>query len=136
MGRYAEVIGKSPAPAPELGMLPMFESAKGPTVKLAEGTAWVADDKLDDLRKAVRARFGGAMVVLDYNRDGKPDVLLLGAVTRRGAVRDLLLRNDGNNTFTDVTAEGGLADHAELRAAVATSTTTASPTSPLAGPEG
>ena len=47
-------------------------------------------------------------MVLDYNRDGKPDVLLLGAVAEAGRVRDLLLRNDGDAVFTDVTAEAGL----------------------------
>jgi Flp pilus assembly protein TadD len=111
MGRYADVIGKVPAPAPELGAVPMFEPVKGLTVKLADGIAWAADDKLDDFGKAVRARFGGTVVLLDYNRDGKPDVLLLNAVARGGKVGDVLLRNDGNNTFTDVTAEVGLDKH-------------------------
>ena len=112
MGRYAEVIGKSPSPAPEVGMMPLFDPVKGLTVKLADGTTWASRDKLDELRKAVRTRFGGTILLLDFNRDGKPDVLLLGAVLRGGEVRDLLLRNDGNNTFTDVTAEAGLGKHA------------------------
>ena len=111
MGRYGEVIGKSPSPAPEIGMMPLFDPVKGLTVKLADGTTWAARDKLDDLRKTVRARFGGTILLLDFNRDGKPDVLLLGAALRGGEVRDLLLRNDGNNTFTDVTAEAGLDKH-------------------------
>lgn len=111
MGRYAVVIGKSPAPAPVLGVLPMFEPAKGWTVTLEPGTSWAAADKLDELHKAVRSRFGGAVMLLDYNRDGKPDILLLSAVIRGGEVRDLLLRNDGDNKFTDVTAEVGLTNH-------------------------
>ncbi|MCE9565070.1 MAG: FG-GAP-like repeat-containing protein [Planctomycetes bacterium] len=111
MGRYGEVIGTSPAPPPVLGRLPMFESLKGFTVNLAAGTTWVTDDKLDESRKHVRTRFGGTILLLDYNRDGKPDVLVLGAVMRAGSVCDLLLRNDGN-TFTDVTAESGLTKHA------------------------
>ena len=111
MGRYAEVIGKSPAAAAALGLMPLFDPVKGLTVKLADGTTWAAPDKLDDLRKAVRARFGGTILLLDYNRDGKPDVLLLGAVTRGGELRDLLLRNDGSFAFSDVTAEVGLSNH-------------------------
>ena len=76
-GHYADVIGKSPAPPPGLGMLPLFEPAKGFTVTLAPGTTWAGPDAIDELRKAVRARFGGGIILFDYNRDGKPDVLLL-----------------------------------------------------------
>jgi Tfp pilus assembly protein PilF len=137
MGRYSEAIGKAPAPPSGLGQLPMFEPVKGLTVKLADGSKWVTDDKLDDLRKAVRARFGGVVVLLDYNRDGKPDILLLGAVVRDGEVRDLLLRNDGNNTFTDVTAEVGLGTHAgSFGAAVGDFDNDSFPDLVLAGPTG
>ena len=48
-------------------------------------------------------------MLFDYNGDGKPDIFLASAVVEDGKVRDLLLRNDGNGTFTDVTAEAGLA---------------------------
>src|SRR5262245_60900989 len=48
------------------------------------------------------------MVVLDYDRDNKLDLFLLGAVVENGQVRDLLLHNDGNGHFTDVTAKAGL----------------------------
>ena len=113
MGRYGEVIGKSPTTALAPGVLPMFES-QTLSIKLADGTTWVKPNELDALRNAIRTRFGGALVVFDYNRDGKPDVLLLGAVTRAGdggEVRDLLLRNDGDGALTDVTKEAGLATH-------------------------
>src|SRR5262249_23092078 len=43
-------------------------------------------------------------------RDGRPDLLLLGAVVRGGRPGDLLLRNDGGGRFTDVTADAGLAE--------------------------
>lgn len=109
MGRYAEVIGKAPTEAPEVGIIPMFEAAKGLTISLAPGTVWAGSDKLDELRRAVRSRFGGSIILLDFNRDGKPDILLLSSVIRNGEVHDLLLRNDGGNKFTDVTVEAGLA---------------------------
>lgn len=112
MGQYAEVIGKSPAPPAGLGVLPVFDAGKQSAARLADGTTWAATDKLDELRKAVRDRFGGAVILLDYDRDGKPDVLLCGSVVRGGLVGDVLLRNDGNNAFTDVTAETGLDKHA------------------------
>src|SRR5262249_16347193 len=43
------------------------------------------------------------------NSDGRTDILLLGAVVRGGQIGDLLLRNDGDWHFTDVTALTGLA---------------------------
>jgi tetratricopeptide (TPR) repeat protein len=109
MGRYGDVIGKSPVAAPELGVLPLFESVKGLTVTLAVGTTWAEPAQLTELQRAIRKRFGGTIILLDYNRDGKPDLLLLSAALRGGEVQDLLLRNDGGNRFTDVTAEVGLA---------------------------
>jgi tetratricopeptide (TPR) repeat protein len=137
MGRYGEVIGKSPAPAPALGLMPLFEPVKGLAVKLADGTTWAKNDTLDELRKAARARFGGTILLLDYNRDGKPDVLLLSAVQRGGAVGDLFLRNEGNNSFTDVTAEAGLARHAgSLGGAVGDYDNDGFPDLALAGPAG
>jgi hypothetical protein len=46
----------------------------------------------------------------DYNNDGRPDVLVLrgGWQFSEGHHPDSLLRNDGNNHFTDVTEEAGL----------------------------
>ena len=42
--------------------------------------------------------------------DGKPDLFLLGAVVENSKVRDLLLRNEGDGKFRDVTKEMGLAE--------------------------
>jgi tetratricopeptide (TPR) repeat protein len=137
MGRYGEVIGKSPAPAPAVGPMPMFDPVKKLAVKLADGTTWASRDKTDDLRKAIRNRFGGAILLLDHNRDGKPDILLLGAVLRGGEVRDLLLRNDGDFSLTDVTADAGLANHAaNLGGAVGDYDNDGFPDLALAGPGG
>jgi cytochrome c-type biogenesis protein CcmH/NrfG len=114
MGRYAEVIGRVPIDKPAAGPLPLFERYESFQVTLAEGTRWakaegLGQGTLGELRRAVRERFGGTLVRLDYNGDGRPDILLLGAVVRGGEVRDLLLRNDGGGRFTDVTAQVGLA---------------------------
>ncbi|HZY88586.1 MAG TPA: FG-GAP-like repeat-containing protein, partial [Gemmataceae bacterium] len=115
MGRYATVIGRRQASPTEFraGPLPRFER-RPLTVRLADGATWAtgADfgkGEVAEVRAAVRARFGGTVVVLDYNGDGKPDLFLAGAVVEKGQVRDLLLRNDGGGTFTDVTAAAGLA---------------------------
>ena len=77
------------------------------------GTRWAAAKDLGegsggDLRRAVRKRFGGTMAVLDYNGDGKLDLYLGSAVMRGTELTDLLLKNEGEGKFRDVTAEAGL----------------------------
>jgi cytochrome c-type biogenesis protein CcmH/NrfG len=118
MGPYAEVIGLTPDPGASLptGPLPLFSPDDKFQVTHAAGTRWAtsadfAHDPAGRLRREIRNRFGGVLVVLDYNRDGRPDLLLLAAVVQGGAVRDLLLRNDGDGRFTDVTTEAGLAEN-------------------------
>ncbi|MFL5242286.1 MAG: FG-GAP-like repeat-containing protein [Gemmataceae bacterium] len=97
---------------PKHGPIPKFKQ-EATRVVLAEGARWAAgkdfgEGPATDLRRLFRQRFSGTMVVLDYNRDGKPDLFLLGAVVEDNKVRDLLLRNDGDGRFTDVTREAGL----------------------------
>lgn len=110
-GRYARVIGWVPPPT---GRLPLFERDSRFKVELAEGARWAtADDfgkgPVGDLRRRLRERFGAVVVPIDYDDDGRPDLLLLGAVVEKGQVRDLLLHNEGEGRFRDVTAEVGLA---------------------------
>jgi hypothetical protein len=115
MGRYAEVIGgQQPHGRNSTAVIPLFLRNDKLRIDLAPGARWAtaADfgGKPDGiLRARLRQRFGATMVVLDYNRDGRPDLFLLGAVFEEGYVRDLLLRNEGDGRFTDVTAEAGLA---------------------------
>ncbi len=113
MGHYADVIGRRREPfPPHIGPLPLF-APRELKVVLAEGARWAKGDDFGkdaagQVRARVRARFGAAIVVLDYNGDGKPDLFLAGAVVEKGEVRDLLLRNDGDGKFTDATAAAGL----------------------------
>jgi hypothetical protein len=116
MGKYAEVIGRDPKQVVprQTGPVPLFLPGEHFQVQLAPGVRWATRADLQksphgDLLSAVRDRFGATMVELDFNRDGKPDLFLLGAVVENGQVRDLLLRNDGDGKFTDVTSEAGLA---------------------------
>jgi hypothetical protein len=116
MGHYATVMDRPPeeplAPQPD-GVIPLFARDGKFEVRLAPGARWakaadLGTDARAELRRRLRERFGGVVIVLDYNGDNKLDLLLLGAVVEKGAVRDLLLRNEGNGKFTDVTAEAGL----------------------------
>jgi hypothetical protein len=116
LGKYALVIGTVPDRGwwPTTGPLPLFRRDDKMQVQLADGARWATaadfgSGPLAELRAKVRKRFGAVIVVLDYNRDGKPDLFLLGAVVENGQVRDLLLRNEGHGRFKDVTAEAGLA---------------------------
>jgi hypothetical protein len=114
MGKYAEVISfAQPPQARQMEPLPLFIRDDKLPIRLRSGARWsgAADFGAGaeaDLRRQLRARFGGVLVTLDYNHDGKPDLLLLGAVVEKGKVCDLLLRNDGENGFTDVTNDAGL----------------------------
>jgi hypothetical protein len=109
LGRYAEAIGRSAAqkPTAKTGPIPLFEK-RDVKVALADGTRWAKTEELPELHRAVRQRFGGTIVALDFNGDGKPDLLLLSAVMRDGKLTNLLLRNDGDGSFTDVTTAAGL----------------------------
>jgi FG-GAP-like repeat/Tetratricopeptide repeat len=131
LGRYGAPIGAVPT-QPGLTPLPNFEPAEL-TVKLAPNTKWAAT--VDGDAKAVRERFGGTMVRLDYNGDGKLDLLPLSAVTRDGKLGDLLLRNDGGS-FTDVSAETSLVGNASLACAVADFDNSGTPDLALTSPTG
>jgi Flp pilus assembly protein TadD len=116
-GKYATVIGKPPGEPPAAGPLPMFEKDAALKVVLADGVQWLATPAPGPLQTA-RNRFGGSLVMLDYDRDGRPDLLLLGAIARGGQPSDLLLHNEGNGTFTDVTEAAGLGTAASLGCSV------------------
>ncbi len=57
----------------------------------------------------------GGVAILDYNRDGRPDIFFTNgadiATLKKDSpkYRNRLFRNDGNGNFTDVTEEAGLA---------------------------
>jgi tetratricopeptide (TPR) repeat protein len=116
MGPYAEVIDHAgdPCVRPRIGPLPRFHP-RSLNVRLAGNARWASSADLDqsdvdEVRRLVRKRFGATMAVLDYDHDHNLDLFQAGAVIENGRVRDLLLRNDGDGRFTDVTAEAGLAE--------------------------
>ena len=66
-------------------------------------------------RYIIEAKGGGGIAWLDYDNDGYPDLFLVNGSTfehwKRGdSPRSRLYRNNGNETFTDVSAASGL-DH-------------------------
>jgi tetratricopeptide (TPR) repeat protein len=126
LGFYGLAIGRTtPEPAGPEAPLPLFLPADNFKVQLGPDTRWVTDsdlgtDDLGDLRRLVRQRFGGTLVLLDYNRDGRIDIFLLGAVVRKGKIGNLLLKNEGDGRFTDATERAGLgAPHVSLGCSVA-----------------
>jgi tetratricopeptide (TPR) repeat protein len=110
MGKYADAIGRDPTwPPTPAGPLPLFTAPDGFKVTLAGGTRWATAADLPPAVRAARERFGGGLVLCDFDRDGRPDLFLPAAVVESGRLRDLLLHNDGGWAFTDVTAAAGLA---------------------------
>ena len=60
-------------------------------------------------------QFGAGVALLDYNRDGFLDVFFVQGAPLPGydkprPVGNMLYRNNGDGTFTDVTREAGLGD--------------------------
>jgi tetratricopeptide (TPR) repeat protein len=103
MGKYATAIGLPPPLPQRPPVLPMFQEQSA-TVHLNPQTRWASAEALDPLQQAVRERFGAVMIWCDYDRDGRPDLFLLGAVQRHGSLGDLLLHNEGNGVFRDVSS--------------------------------
>ncbi|MFO0937575.1 MAG: VCBS repeat-containing protein [Gemmataceae bacterium] len=94
--------------------MPMFDQKD--SLKITGDVKWSAEIK-DPIVADVRKRYGGVIVRLDFNKDGKTDLLLLSAAIRNGKLCDVLLRNDGDH-FTDVSSVMGLPDSGSLGAAV------------------
>ncbi|MCI0376352.1 MAG: FG-GAP-like repeat-containing protein [Gemmataceae bacterium] len=128
MGKYSEAIGmaqKKNGKQPPPPALPKFEDA-GVTFQLPEGCRFAKEEEQDKLIRAVRARFGVALAVLDFDgsvldsdRDIKLDLYCPCAVFEKGVVRDALFRNEGNGKWKDVSHEVGLGNHASLGVTVA-----------------
>ena len=119
-GRYATVIGRGLAKVADVGPMPLFHQAT--TWKIDPGVKWDGGDRdrplaVDGLLRALRARYGHAMIRLDFDGDGKPDLLLLSAAFRHGKLCDVLLRNDGAG-FVDISETAGLDDFGSLACAV------------------
>ncbi len=113
-GRVQGILPMTPSPG-KIGPLPLFE--KRPIkIQLRSGSRWAKTSDLGsdingDILRALKERFGRTIVLFDYNRDDRIDILLLNAVVENNQLRHLLLRNDGNNQFTDVTTEANLNLH-------------------------
>jgi len=115
-GRYATVIGRGLVKPAAVGPPPLFEQQA--TYLAGPGVQWGGAGPGEPLLNMLRARFGGVMIRLDFDGDGRPDLLLLSAATRGGKLCDVLLRNDGTG-YVDVSEAAGLGDVGSLAGAVA-----------------
>ena len=58
---------------------------------------------IDNIYDVYQGLFGGGVVAFDYNNDGYEDLYITG-----GKSQDVLYKNNGDDTFTDVTKKSGL----------------------------
>ena len=58
---------------------------------------------IDNIYDVYQGLFGGGAVAFDYNNDGYEDLFITG-----GLSQDILYKNNGDGTFTDVIEESGL----------------------------
>ena len=119
MGRYARVIDPFPrSKAPEkVAPAPRFDYPNELLVALPKDHRWArAGDFTGPLAVIgrARARFGQGVAVFDFDRDGLPDLYLTSAVVGPKGVRDVLLRNLGDNKFDGTETFGLPEDRAGL----------------------
>jgi enediyne biosynthesis protein E4 len=94
---------------------PSATTASASKIKFALQTLAFRLDS-DETPKAPHApaTMAGGVAVLDYNKDGKPDIFFTNGANIDTLKKDApkfsnrLFRNDGNGVFTDVTKEAGL----------------------------
>ncbi|MGD0921848.1 MAG: FG-GAP-like repeat-containing protein [Terriglobia bacterium] len=77
--------------------------SSGPASEVRQGIK-ASDYSLDWARRSLAPLFGPSLVLGDYDNDGRPDVYV---VDPSGSNR--LYHNNGDGTFTDVTAQAGVA---------------------------
>jgi len=106
-GRYTKLI----AIPPEKQERPRSVPVRFKEYRLAEAKS-LAEPKATKVKAAepimaqLKANIGSGMAFGDYDNDGDLDVF--ASLTNFGA--NTLFRNDGNNVFTDVTAQAGIGD--------------------------
>ncbi len=118
LGRYGTPIGLTANEVDLSSSDPTlsFDQKNSIEISLGPNTSWATE--VDEATQEFRKRFGGVLVRLDFDNDDRPDLLLLSSVNRDGKLGDLLLRNEGNGRFTDVTVKVGLGTQASRGAAV------------------
>jgi tetratricopeptide (TPR) repeat protein len=114
-GKYARIINPFPLAKPlsPESPAPRFEAISAIEVKLGSEEHWAKAEDFTGPLAAIgraRARFGAAVVTFDADGDGRADLFLAAAVKGPRGLRDVLLLNEGDGRFEDVSKAWGLPD--------------------------
>jgi enediyne biosynthesis protein E4 len=88
--------------------------ADTPQIKFSHATLDFRLETDETATRHVPATMAGGVAVLDYNKDGRPDIFFTNganiATLRKDSpkYKNRMFRNDGNGVFTDVTDQAGL----------------------------
>ncbi len=115
-GPLTEAIGAPLYPPRDSAeRLPEFNPISETKFNLPDQARWSTPDDRSafhgGILNRVQARFGIRITSFDYDLDRDLDLLILNAVIENKTLRHVLLRNDGNATFTDVTNNAGLSTY-------------------------
>ena len=114
-GIFAASFALCTAFLPGLGRARQSATAASASIRFS-ATALYARLETDETPiRHVPATMAGGVAVLDFNKDGRPDIFLTNGANIESLRKDSpkysnrLYRNDGNGVFTDVTGSAGLA---------------------------
>jgi enediyne biosynthesis protein E4 len=113
---FAEAQSGHPAPSPPPAGAKLSKCAGRPVPQFEDVTSTTGitfKHTSDPAKKYIIESMSGGVILIDYDRDGWPDIYFTNAPTVAMAIKGtkslgVLYRNNHDGTFTDVTAKAGL----------------------------
>jgi enediyne biosynthesis protein E4 len=111
---FAQAHAAAPPPPPGAKNVVCRDRAVPQLVDITDKTGITFEHVADPEKKYIVESMGGGVLILDYDRDGWPDIYFTNAPTVAMALkgqtsRSALYHNNHDGTFTDVTDKAGVA---------------------------